>query len=1016
MSTSSSVDPKHASEQMKPLYLIDVMGIVFRSYYALPSLTRRDGTPIGALFGVCSMIIKLVTERDIGGLIAVFDSPGPTFRKKMYDLYKANRGDPPEDLVPQFEFVKRAMDAFSVPSIAQSGYEADDIIASIVAQRASDLPVFIVSTDKDLMQLVTENVFVYDAYKQIRYDPTAVLEKYGVSPNKMRDWLALVGDASDNIPGVAGVGPKTASKLLAAHGSIEGIRDAIPEMKASKMKEKLAAAGESLDLSRKLVTLAEDCTVTNVISGTYGGWDQELILPFCEEFELRRLKRRVISASGSSKSGQRSASSTARQIHGSMEASLSTGKPSAPTKAGGAGFDDKGGESLSAQHDIARTTKSSMSISMPSANPVHLHSPSTIAEWIGSATYPVALCAADVPTTEQPISSPIYCLADTGGRLAVVSVDGVEVVDLLPEILLGLAETTTNNSSGSLIVHDVKALLGRASSFSELAALQLSVHDTMLAAYLLLSDRHAMSLVWVLEHVFQITPDERSEEVISIANNIPFLPHEQRDNSPEPPESSQPQSSTQQIAVAEALFAAYCQLPLWRRLSEDLESAALSGLYSRVELPLAQVLSKLERQGCMVDQSLLEILGRELSTEIDAISEEIQNAAVAAKRLSKSRNSEDVDSPVQLNINSPKQLAVLLFDDIGLTPMKKTKTGYSTDSEVLEQLALVHPLPKKILRYRMLAKLKSTYVDQLQSLVSPKDGRVHGRFNQAVAATGRLSSSDPNLQNIPIRSKLGQRIRRAFTAPTGWRIIAADYSQVELRVLAHLSRDPELISAFRDGEDIHTRTARQIFGSAGSTAGLSGTENTNDGETDLREQRRVAKAVNFGVVYGQGDWGLAKQLGIPRKAAKQYITQYFDHFSGVASYMQNLIVEAKELGQVTTLFGRRRRLPDINSSNARKRDAAERIARNTPIQGTAADIIKLAMLSVAQWIGLHGQVNGKNTIHMILSVHDELVFEVRDDVAAEYAAHIKSLMEQVCELDVPLVVDIGMGQNWGDAH
>ena len=994
------------------------MGIVFRSYYALPSLTRTDGTPIGALFGFCSMVIKLATQQRIGGLVAVFDSPGPTFRKKLYDQYKANRGDPPEDLVPQFDFVKRAMDAFSIPSVAQPGFEADDIIASIVAKRPNGTPVYIVSTDKDLMQLVGDHVYVYDAYKQVRYDSAAVVEKYGVRPDQMIDWLALVGDASDNIPGVAGVGPKTASKLLSAHHTIEGIREAIPAMKASKMKEKLAAATDTLDLSRSLVTLSLDCAVERTVFDNYSGWQLDKLIPFMEEFELRRLKRKVLTAEKVPEVAsidQHTSSSAVSKQDNKKAGTRKTEEPKAKTAHIGT---------------ADRSARPSIGLELPKVAPTLLSDSSAIAGWISSATWPVSFATVDA-------GSPIYCLADSASRIAIVvsSVAGWRelkreagtplkgATDFFPHILSQLAKVTDEiDSAGSrvptLIVHDVKALLTQAAQFSELSALKLTVQDTMLAGYLLLSDRQVMNPTWLIEHFFQLTPDECTEAVQVLTRSLVEtdstsggLPADKSIG-----ENLAKDALAAVTKIAKVVFFTYCQLPLWVRLREDLEcNTDLFDLYKQVELPLAQVLSGIERRGCLIDQSLLRELGSELARDIGLVSTEIRDAARQAKQ-----SPAEGDNTVELNLNSPKQLATLLFDDIGLTPVKKTKTGYSTDSEVLEQLALIHPLPEKILRYRMLTKLKSTYVDQLQTLVSDDDGRVHGRFNQAVTATGRLSSSDPNLQNIPIRSDIGHRIRSAFIAPKGWQIIAADYSQIELRVLAHLSADAALTSAFKAGEDIHTRTALQIFGreaNSDGSGGIAGQSSKSNGEgghsaIDPREQRRVAKAVNFGVVYGQGDWGLAKQLGIPRTVAKQYIEEYFTHFSGVASYMQQLMIDAKETGQVSTLFGRQRSLPDITASNARKRDAAERIARNTPIQGTAADIIKLAMLSVSQWIALHGQ----GAIHMILSVHDELVFEVRSDVASAYASHIKSLMEQVCQLDVPLVVDIGIGANWDEAH
>ncbi|MBK6514776.1 MAG: DNA polymerase I [Polyangiaceae bacterium] len=886
------------------LYLIDLSGYVFRAYHAIAPLQNAKGEPTHATYGTLQMIAKLIEERR-PMLLAVAMESGSNFRDELDPRYKAHRPPAPPDLSIQMERCKQIVEAYRIPTLSAPGCEADDVIATLVRQALQrGLKVVIASADKDLMQLVGDGCVMWDAMRDRVYGPPEVEHKFGVPPERLRDLLALVGDTSDNVPGVPSVGLKTAAELLSEFGSLDELYRRVSEVKKARIKQSLIDNEAEARLSQQLVTLKEDAPVTlDKQALLYDGGDVEQLRALFTELgftrQLAALPR------------EQKVQTVAVKVHNETILDV---------------------DALRAVAEDARRAGRLALV---------LHSTPEDAMRCGICGLSLAVkegASFYVPLGHRTLGAP--------KQLSLR-----EIADVLGPIL--------EDASIAKLGHDVKraeVVLARHD-----LALRGVAHDAMLASYLLDPEvDHA--LVTVAERdagiklgKFEaIAPKQRGKPV-------PSLEHVEVD-----------EASAWAGPFADAV------LRLAERQSERLREAEVLGLLRDLELPLSSVLADLELRGVLVDTSVLDQLGELMAKELVQLEEKARAAS----------------GHPDLNVGSPRQLETILFDELGLKATKRTKTARSTDAEALEAIADEHPLPGVILEHRAIAKLKSTYVDALPRLILPKTGRIHGHWRQAVAATGRISSEEPNLQNIPIRTALGREIRKAFIAPPGCVFLSADYSQIELRVLAHLSRDPVMVEAFRTGQDIHVRTAMEVFGVAA------------DGVTD--DMRRKSKTINFGVIYGMGETALAKRLDIPRKQAAAFIEAYFERYKGVTAFMTRTLEEAKREGRVRTILGRLRVLPDLHNSDRMRRAYAERIAQNTPIQGTAADILKLAMVKLRDPV-----VKGAR---MVLTVHDELDFEVPAELAEEAAQKIRSVMESVVALDVPLVVDVGWGRSWAEAH
>ncbi|WP_437905775.1 DNA polymerase I [Sorangium sp. So ce327] len=884
------------------LYLVDLSGYVFRAYHAISPLSSPSGEPTHATYGTVAMLTKLVEERKPAYLGVAMDSPGKTFRDELDPRYKAHRPPPPPDLGVQMSRCREIVEAYRIPIFIQEGLEADDLVAVAVARaKERGLRVVIASSDKDLMQLVDgEQVMLWDAMRDKVYGHPEVVAKFGVPPEQVRDLLALVGDTSDNVPGVPGVGLKTAAELLAQFGSLSAIYERIGEVKKPRIRESLQQNEADARLSQKLVTLDGGAPVSlDLETLRYGGADTGRLRELFTELGFSRFLKAVRAPEPTARTATYRVLTTREELGAFARSARAAGRLAL---------------------DVLATSREPMS--------AHVCGVALACE-PGQAVY--------VPLGHRYLGAP--------AQLSMSDIDAV-MGPLLADPEL------------PKVGHDVK--------FCEVILLRHRIglvgvsFDTMLASYLL--DPEGKNQLHELAERELGAKMQTLDEVA-------------------PKRRGQAQRALDEIELGEASSygAAFADvaLSLTDRLRPRLRAEKLEDLLVQIELPLSAVLAEMELTGVLVDPKALAQLGAQMTTELAALEE-------------KAREIVGHD----INLASPKQLEAVLFDELKLRSQRKTKTGRSTDADVLEALSEEHPFPGVVLEHRAIAKLKGTYVDALPRLVHPGTGRIHTRWGQAVAATGRLSSQDPNLQNIPIRTELGRMIRRAFVAPPGSVIVSADYSQIELRVLAHLSKDPVLVDAFRTGQDVHVRTAMEIFGvdQAGVTA----------------EMRRRSKTINFGVIYGMGESALAKRLDISRAEAARFIDAYFARYRGVHEFMEGTMAEAKRSESVRTLLGRRRLLPDLRSSDRMRRAQAERIAQNTPIQGTAADLLKLAMVRVPRPV-----VPGAR---MVLTVHDELAFEVPAEAVDEAKAKVREAMESVFPLDVPLVVDVGHGPTWADAH
>lgn len=892
------------------IYLIDVSSFIFRAYYSVGHLSKKDGTPTGAVFGVANMLVSLIAEHAPAYVAAAMDSKTPTFRKEIYPAYKANRPPPPPDLKEQFPMTTELMEGFQLAVVQKDGFEADDIIATLTrAAEEKGIDVVIVSADKDLMQLIKPGVVMYDTMKNKIWDEAAVEEKWGVPPRLLGDLLAIAGDSSDNIPGIPRVGPKTAAPLLMEYDGLDNLLAKRNTLKSKSLAERLGAHLEDAALSKKLVTLHAQVPVDidwNALR--YDTPDPMRLAATLDGFEFTKLRERLVG-------------------------NISTASPLETSKEADCDYRTVSDEAalLEVAAEIRKAGRFAVDLETTSVDAV-------VAEIVGIALSWKPAAAVYVPVAHKQGAS----------------------LDL--ETALKIVGPLLSDPSIGKVVQNIKyedTIFRRRGIHIENVAF-----DPMLASYLIRADNRQHNLDALARDYLgrktisydEVTEKKRGEQLsfdaVSVSNATDYAGED----------------------ADAALSLAEVMAPLIREAEAD-------SLLHDIEIPLARVLCGMELSGICVDTELLGQMSVSFEKKIATLEEDAY--VVAGRRF---------------NLASPKQLQEILFDELKLPVQKKIKTGFSTDSDVLETLAPLHPLPAMLAEHRMYTKLKNTYLDALPKLVHPGTGRIHTSFNQAVAATGRLSSSNPNLQNIPIRSELGREIRQAFVAAEGHVLLSADYSQVELRILAHLSADKELVHAFTHGEDIHARTARAIFG-------------LRDDEPVAPEDRSKAKVVNFGVIYGKTPFSLAKELAISRAEASRFIDEYFKLYDGVRRFMDDVVAQAKKTQTVSTLLGRKRLLRDITTSNAAARGHAERMARNTPIQGTAADLLKLAMIQVDEKIRTE-----KLETKMLLTVHDELVFEVPTNEIETAEALVKDTMEHAMSLSVPLVVDVGFGRTWAEAH
>ncbi len=903
----------------KRLVLIDGSGYIFRAFFALPPMTRPDGTPVNAVFGFANMLFRLMQDRPDDDLVVVFDYSGESFRNDLYDQYKANRDAPPPELVPQFQLVREAARAFGLPVIDEAGYEADDLIAAYAKHaKAAGEPVVVVSSDKDLMQLVAEGVELWDPMKQKNIGRAEVIEKFGVGPELVCDALALIGDTSDNVPGVPGIGPKGAAQMLLEYGSLEGLLANLDQIKQPKRREVLQANAEKARLSYRLVCLADDAP-----------------LPL----GLEELRRRPYDAPTLQAFLQHNGF---RSLAGRVEAAGGVVTPSAPAAT------PTGGEvSLAAITDLADLD-------------------AVIARAVEGG-----LLALDTETTALDLSRAKLvgiCLAVTPGEGFYVPLAHVDEFGQRREGQLDLGLVIERlrpvliDPSVLKIGHNIKYDQGMLARYG----LDVTpVDDTMLISYVLHGASHGHGMDELAQRYIDHTCIPYETVCGKGAAQIGFaeVPVEK--------------------ATAYAAEDAEVTLRLWRALKPMLLEHHMVGVYETLDRPLVPIITEMEGHGIKVDAHRLRQLSAEFTQRMAGFEAEAYRLAGRS-----------------FNLGSPKQLGEVLFNELNLGGAgRKTKTGaFATGVEVLEELAVAgHELPRVILNWRQLQKLTRTYTDTLVEQVDRTTGRVHTSYSLAATSTGRLSSNDPNLQNIPIRTEEGRKIREAFVPDAGNVLVSADYSQIELRILAHIADIGTLKEAFANDIDIHSVTASQMFGVPVAEVG-----------SDLR---RSAKTINYGIVYGIGAFGLAQRLGIPQAQAKAYIDSYFEQYPGIRAYMDKAKAEAREKGYVTTLYGRRCYIPEINVKLPSRRAYAERAAINAPIQGTAADIMKRAM--VRTWRDLKRQLP---EVRMLLQVHDELVFEVPEAQVADTQALVKRTMERAAAMSVPLVVEVGHGPSWEKAH
>ena len=938
------------SSALRHVYLVDGSGYIFRAYHALPPLTRADGTPVGAVLGYCNILFKLLQDTDADHLAVVFDTARVSFRNKLYDQYKAHRPEPPPDLVPQFKLVREATDAFNVARIERPDYEADDLIAAYArAAAAAGAAVTIVSSDKDLMQLVDDRIGMLDPIKQRPIGAAEVREKFGVGPDKVVDVQALCGDSVDNVPGVPGIGVKTAAELINAYGDLENLLAHAGEIKQPKRRQSLIDFAEQARLSKRLVRLDADAPLTVPLEALeVRPPDRDKLGAFLRENGFKNLMARVETRLGKAEGAAAAAESA--------PAAAPVAPMALPPPPPDLGKVERRYALVQDLADLdawiaAAAAKGvvAMDTETTSLNPAH-------AELVGVslALEPGEACY--IPLAHRANGAGELALGDAPAPAAPKQIP----LEAALERLRPLFEDESVLKIGQNIKYDVEVLAGYGIAVAP-------VDDTMLISFVLEGGLHGHGLDELAELHFGHNTIKYKDVAGSGKGHIGF--------------AAVPLDKARDYAAEDADIT----LRLHRLLKPRLLAERRLAFYETIERPLVRVVAEMERAGIRVDRAELSRLSQDFALRLVELEQQI--FALAGHPF---------------NIGSPKQLGEVLFDELGLAGGRKGKTGaYGTDAAVLEQLALTHDLPARVLDWRQLAKLKSTYADALVEEINPKTGRVHTSFSLAGAITGRLSSTEPNLQNIPIRTEEGRKIRRAFVAEPGHVLLSADYSQIELRLAAHIADVGPLKEAFRAGADIHALTASEVFG-------VPMDEMTG-------EIRRRAKAINFGILYGMSAFGLAQRIQVPQAEAAEFIKAYFARFPGIRAYMERCKAECRDKGYVETLFGRRCHLPGIKDTNPARRGYAEREAINAPLQGTAADIIKRAMARIPAALA-----EARLAARMLLQVHDELVFEAPESEAQATAALVKQVMEHACapalELSVPLTVETGMAANWEEAH
>ena len=923
-----------------PLVLVDGSSYLFRAFYSPPHLTNAEGMATGAVYGVVNMLKSLLTQFDPSHIAVIFDAKGPTFRNEMYSEYKANRPPMPDDLRCQIEPVHNAVKALGLPLICISGVEADDVIGTIAKQASAEGRAVLISTgDKDMAQLVDENVTLINTMTDTVLDPQGVEEKFGVPPELIIDLLALMGDTADNIPGVPGVGEKTALGLLQGLGSIKDIYKNLEGIaplgfRGSKtLAKKMIEHQDSAEMSYALATIKLDVeTVVTVDDLAIAETDTDALAELYQQMGFKRWLAALLDGADATKHVY--AGKAAKASSAASESGLDDVAPCT--------IDRSNYETILTQADFDRWLDK-----LQKAELFAFDTETTSLNYIQAELVGLSFAVAEGEAAYLPVA---HDYIDAPEQL-----DRDHVLASLKTLL----EDSNAKKVGQNLKYDKSVLANYGINLAGIA------YDTMIESYVYnsIATRHDMDS---LADKYLGHKTISFEEIAGKGKKqLTFNQIELEQASP--------------YAAEDADVTLRLHNVLWKKIEAE---PTLVALFNEVELPLVSILSTVERQGVLIDKSKLDAQSVELGArmlELEAKAHEI------------------AEQP--FNLSSPKQLQEILFVQMELPVIKKTPKGApSTAEDVLQELALNYPLPKIILEYRSLSKLKSTYTDKLPTLIEEKTGRVHTSYHQAVTATGRLSSSDPNLQNIPVRAGEGRRIRQAFIPETGYKYVAVDYSQIELRIMAHLSQDKGLLTAFSEGKDIHRATAAEVF--------------SVELDAVTSEQRRSAKAINFGLIYGMSAFGLGRQLNIPQKEAKQYMTRYFERYPGVLTYMDETRKVAKDKGYVETLSGRRLYLPEINARNKMRQMAAERAAINAPMQGTASDIIKKAMINVAGWM----ETVETDSIRMLMQVHDELVFEIKAEHVEAYVVKIKELMAAAMSLDVPLLAEAGVGDNWDEAH
>lgn len=925
-----------------PLVLVDGSSYLYRAFHAFPPLTNSAGEPTGAMYGVLNMLKSLISQVQPSHIAVVFDAKGKTFRDEMFEQYKSHRPPMPDDLRKQIQPLHDIIRALGIPLLVIEGVEADDVIGTLaVAASKANQKVLISTGDKDMAQLVDDNIMLINTMNNTLLDRDAVIEKYGIPPELIIDYLALMGDSADNIPGVAGVGEKTALGLLQGIGSMAEIYanlDKVAELPirgAKKLGDKLLAEKEMADLSYRLATIKTDVALDVTPEQlTLGASNNDQLTEYFGRYEFKRWLNEVMNGADSITNNNEQPTKINH-----YQATPALAQDNSDETLPAIQIDRSRYETLLTEADLNRWVEK-----LKQAKLFALDTETDNLDYMAANLVGISFALENGEAAYLPLQLDYLGAPKT--------LEKTTALTLLKPIL----ENPAIQKVGQNFKYDLTIFARNGIDVQGVA------FDTMLESYVLNSTgRHNMD---DLAKRYLGHQTISFEEIAGKGKNqLTF--------------NQIPLEQAAEYAAEDADVTMKLQQVLWEKLSKE---PTLEKLFKEMELPLLGVLSRMERRGVLIDSDALFLQSNEIANRLSELEEQ---AYVLAGQ--------------PFNLASTKQLQEILFDKLGLPVIQKTPKGApSTNEEVLEELAFSHELPKVLVEHRGLSKLKSTYTDKLPQMVNPQTGRVHTSYHQAVTATGRLSSSDPNLQNIPIRNEEGRRIRQAFIAREGFTVVAADYSQIELRIMAHLSQDQGLINAFTQGKDIHRSTAAEIFGVALDEV--------------TSEQRRNAKAINFGLIYGMSAFGLSRQLGIGRADAQSYMDLYFKRYPGVQTFMHDIREKAKAQGYVETLFGRRLYLPDINSSNGMRRKAAERVAINAPMQGTAADIIKRAMIQLDQTL------QNDPDIAMIMQVHDELVFEVRSEKVAFYSELIKTQMESAADLVVPLIVDVGQGNNWDEAH